>query len=78
MSAENIDNPISYEQLEDLEDDFEQVELELRKFYLCYHLTQTFPFLLSAFWRQAVEHASFRVCLLELRDPQMSISTSSP
>lgn len=31
MSAENIDNPISYEILEDLEDDFEEVELELRK-----------------------------------------------
>ncbi|KKP02084.1 hypothetical protein THAR02_05810 [Trichoderma harzianum] len=29
MSAENIDNPISYEILEDLEDDFEEVELEL-------------------------------------------------
>lgn len=44
MSAENIDNPISYEQLEDLEDDFEQVELELRKFYL-YHSSQTYPLL---------------------------------
>ncbi|KAM4056058.1 nucleosome assembly protein (NAP) domain-containing protein [Hirsutella rhossiliensis] len=29
MSAENLDTPISYEQLEDLEDDFEEVELEL-------------------------------------------------
>jgi hypothetical protein len=31
MSAEQLDNPISYEQLEDLEDDFEEVELELRE-----------------------------------------------
>lgn len=31
MSAENLDTPISYEQLEDLEDDFEEVETELRK-----------------------------------------------
>lgn len=45
MSAENIDNPISYEQLEDLEDDFEQVELELRKFYLCYCSIQASPLL---------------------------------
>lgn len=45
MSAENIDNPISYEQLEDLEDDFEQVELELRKLCLCYHSAQTCPLL---------------------------------
>ncbi|KAI9158733.1 putative nucleosome assembly protein [Paramyrothecium foliicola] len=29
MSAEQLDHPVSYEQLEDLEDDFEQVELEL-------------------------------------------------
>lgn len=29
MSAENLDTPVSYEQLEDLEDDFEEVELEL-------------------------------------------------
>ncbi|PHH89445.1 hypothetical protein CDD83_6050 [Cordyceps sp. RAO-2017] len=29
MSAENLDSPVSYEQLEDLEDDFEEVELEL-------------------------------------------------
>ncbi|KAK5993228.1 hypothetical protein PT974_06657 [Cladobotryum mycophilum] len=29
MSAETIDNPILYQQLEDLEDDFEEVELEL-------------------------------------------------
>lgn len=31
MTAEMLDTPISYEQLEDLEDDFEEVELELRK-----------------------------------------------
>ncbi|PNY26019.1 nucleosome assembly protein, partial [Tolypocladium capitatum] len=29
MSAENLDIPIAYEQLEDIEDDFEEVELEL-------------------------------------------------
>lgn len=29
MSAEQLDNPVAYEQLEDLEDDFEDVELEL-------------------------------------------------
>ncbi|TWU77587.1 hypothetical protein ED733_007773 [Metarhizium rileyi] len=29
MSAENIDNPVRYEQLEDIQDDFEQVDLEL-------------------------------------------------
>lgn len=32
MSAELLDTPISYEQLDDIEDDFEEVELELRKF----------------------------------------------
>ena len=37
MSAEDLDNPISYEQLEDLEDDFEQVELELREYYSWHH-----------------------------------------
>lgn len=31
MSAENLDTPIFYEQLEDLEYDFEDVEMELRK-----------------------------------------------
>lgn len=31
MSAADLDNPISYHQLEDIEDDFEDVELELRK-----------------------------------------------
>lgn len=31
MSAENLDIPVAYEQLEDLEDDFEDVEMELRK-----------------------------------------------
>jgi hypothetical protein len=45
MSAENIDNPVSYEQLEDLEDDFEEVELELRKF-LSLVPTQTYPLVL--------------------------------
>jgi multidrug efflux pump subunit AcrB len=33
MSAE-AENPVSYEQLEELEDDFEDVELEMRKFCL--------------------------------------------
>ena len=32
MSAEDLDNSVAYEQLDDLEDDFEEVELELRKF----------------------------------------------
>lgn len=33
MSAENVDNPpVYYEQLDDIEDDFEQVDLEIRKF----------------------------------------------
>lgn len=60
MSAENIDNPISYEQLEDLEDDFEQVELELRKFYL-YHSTQTCPllFVSSGGERWGMLHSAF-------------------
>jgi hypothetical protein len=35
MSAEDLDNLISYEQLEDIEDDFEDVELELREYRLC-------------------------------------------
>lgn len=52
MSAENIDNPpISYEQLEDLEDDFEQVELELRKFLPLLPLNPDQPFPLCFFWR---------------------------
>lgn len=33
MSAENIDGAVFYEQLENLEDEFEEVELELRKFH---------------------------------------------
>lgn len=34
MSAENIDTPpVYYEQLDDIEDDFEQVDLEIRKYY---------------------------------------------
>ncbi|KJZ80509.1 hypothetical protein HIM_00359 [Hirsutella minnesotensis 3608] len=32
MSTENQDIPISYEQLEDLEDDFEQIELEIIRY----------------------------------------------
>jgi hypothetical protein len=31
MSAENLDNPVYYEQLDELEYEFEQVELEIRK-----------------------------------------------
>ena len=31
MSADLLDNPVLYEQLNDLEDDFEEVELELGK-----------------------------------------------
>ncbi len=31
MSAKDLDISVSYEQLEDLEEDFEDVELELRK-----------------------------------------------
>jgi hypothetical protein len=33
MSDEKVENPVSYSQLQDLEDDFEDVELELRKFF---------------------------------------------
>lgn len=29
MSVKELDTPVSYEQLEDLEDDFEEVEIEL-------------------------------------------------
>lgn len=32
MSDDKIENPISYSQLQALEDDFEDVELELRTF----------------------------------------------
>lgn len=36
MSAEAADNSaVFYEQLENLEDEFEEVELELRKFHHC-------------------------------------------
>ena len=38
MSDDKIENPVSYSQLQDLEDDFEDVELELRKFFS--HLSQ--------------------------------------
>jgi HEPN domain-containing protein len=31
MSAEQLDNPVFYHQLEELEEEFEQVNLELRK-----------------------------------------------
>jgi hypothetical protein len=79
MSAENIDNPpISYEQLEDLEDDFEQVELELRKFLPLLPLNPDQPFPLCFFWRWAVENASFCLFLLESRNPQMSSVISPP
>ena len=38
MSAENADGAVFYEQLENLEDEFEEVELELRKFFPPLHL----------------------------------------
>lgn len=37
MSAE-AENQVSYEQLEELEDDFEEVELEMRTFFVCLRL----------------------------------------
>lgn len=44
MSVEDIHIPVMYEQLEDIQDDFDQVDVELSKFFLFSHpLNNTAP-----------------------------------
>lgn len=67
MSVEDIHIPVMYEQLEDIQDDFDQVDVELSKFFF-FTLFFTSPQQHSSVLRLAGQHEHKVYCRLDCPD----------